>query len=140
MTDRFESLESKVAEVLDRLHVLASQANGAEYFSLFTEDAVFIGTDSAERWPMALFKPYAQARFDTGTGWTYRAAERNVYIAPCRTAAWFDERLQHARGEARGSGVLLLQDGEWKIAQYHLCVPIPNDLLQPFCQIIGSGR
>lgn len=32
-------------------------------------------------------------------------------------------------GECRGSGVLLREGGEWRIAQYNLTVPIPNDLM-----------
>jgi hypothetical protein len=35
-------------------------------------------------------------------------------------------------GPCRGSGVLVKQDGAWKIAQYNLSVPIPNDLMKDF--------
>ncbi len=31
-------------------------------------------------------------------------------------------------GACRGSGVLVLSGGAWKIAQYNLSIPIPNDL------------
>jgi hypothetical protein len=31
-------------------------------------------------------------------------------------------------GETRGSGVLLREDGRWRVAQYNLTIPIPNEL------------
>ena len=34
----------RVDQVLDRLHLYASQANGEAYFDLFADDAVFFGT------------------------------------------------------------------------------------------------
>lgn len=44
--------------------------------------------------------------------------------------AWFDEDLESAGlGAVRGSGVLVRdpRSGAWKIAQYNLSIPIPND-------------
>ena len=39
------------------------------------------------------------------------------------------ERLDNASlGETRGTGVLLLQEGHWRVAQYNLTIPIPNAL------------
>src|SRR5262245_62071555 len=60
-----------VAAVLDMLHAAAAKADGKLYFKLFTDDAVFIGTDATERWTIAEFKDYAMKRFETGKGWTY---------------------------------------------------------------------
>lgn len=131
-----EKLEKIISETLDRLHEYAAQANLEKYLALFSECAVFMGTDKEERWPMALFRPYVAKRFEGGTGWAYRAIARNISVAPDGKAAWFDERLQHETGEARGSGVLVLEGEAWKIAQYNLCFPIPNALLRPFRDII----
>ncbi len=119
-----------IETTLDSLHDAASKADGARYFSLFTDDAVFIGTDATERWPIAEFRMYAQERFNTGTGWTYRVLERNVDIDSGAGVAWFDERLENEKyGECRGTGVLVDEDGQWRIAQYNLTVPVPNDML-----------
>ena len=63
--------------VLDNLHLYASQAIGKKYIDLFSDDAVFFGTDISERWPKDDFQAYAMARFKTGTGWTYYMKERN---------------------------------------------------------------
>lgn len=120
-----------VAAVLDAMHAASSRADAAAYFELFTPDAVFLGTDPTERWPMATFRPYATARFDKGDGWHYDVRERHVKVKG--KVAWFDESLHNAKlGACRGSGVLL-REGKgpthrWKIAQYNLLMAIPNDV------------
>lgn len=121
--------EERVSGVLDALHQAASDADFDGYFDLYAREAVFLGTDATERWTRQEFMDYTRARFDTGTGWTYRMLERHVAIAPDGRTAWFDERLDNAGlGETRGSGVLVQEDGDWKIAQYNLTVPIPNEI------------
>ena len=121
--------ERRVSEALDALHQAASDADFDRYFSLYANEAVFIGTDATERWTRDEFMAYTKVRFDTGTGWTYEMLERHISIAPSGQTAWFDERLDNAGlGETRGSGVLVMEEGRWKIAQYNLTIPIPNDL------------
>lgn len=129
-------LNKQAGEVLDKLHIYASKADGSAYFALYTNDAVFFGTDKSERWPISKFKTYAQARFNTGTGWTYKPVERNIFFSKDLKTAWFDERLEHTAGEARGTGVLVLEDKNWKIAQYNLSFPVPNDLFEPIYEMI----
>lgn len=121
--------QAAIGAVLDALHKEASAANFEGYFSLYHDHAVFLGTDRAEYWPLAEFKSYTQARFADGTGWTYNASERFIHVSG--DAAWFEERLQHeAYGETRGTGVLLRTPSGWKVAQYNLTLPIPNDLFE----------
>ncbi len=56
----------------------------------------------------------------------YRA---DVFVSEDGTTAWFDERLfNETYGETRGTGVLVLRDGSWRIAQYNLTIPVPNEL------------
>jgi len=44
-------------------------------------------------------------------------------------------------GVCRGSGVLVRQSGEWKIAQYNLSVPIPNSIVDGLVkQIAAAGK
>ena len=122
--------KEQINRVLDNLHKYASEANGEKYFQLFNDQAVFHGTDLNERWSIDEFKKYAQNRFDTGTGWTYKSLERNIFINSSNTTAWFDEILINEKyGKFRGTGVLSKVDGMWKIDQYNLLLPIPNDLL-----------
>jgi hypothetical protein len=125
--------EAAIDEVLSSFHAAASEANGDLYFSLFAEEAVFMGTDATERWSVDQFKAFADPYFSQGRGWTYVAKERNIYVAAEGTMAWFDEILwNEAYGTCRGTGVLLLTDHGWRIAQYNLSIPIPNDLALEF--------
>lgn len=119
----------RVGSVLDGLHEAASEADFDRYFGLYASEAVFLGTDATERWTREEFMAYTKARFDTGTGWTYHVLERHINLAPDGETAWFDERLENAGlGETRGSGVLIVEDGDWKITQYNLTIPIPNEI------------
>ena len=114
-----------VDSVLSEFHQLASEGSWDRYFALFTPDAVFFGTDLTERWSVDEFRGYAAG----SSGWTYVMTERHVFVAPDGTVAWFDEVLENARyGNTRGTGVLVKGDGGWKITQYHLTIPVPNDL------------
>jgi hypothetical protein len=120
-----------ISQLLDRLHGDAAKADGDAYFDLFAPDAVFIGTDAAERWTVEAFRAYALPLFAQGKGWTYKPRLRHVTLAhiPCGCIAWFDEILDSASyGTSRGTGVVSLTPGGWKIEQYALTFPIPNDM------------
>jgi hypothetical protein len=123
--------EAAVGKTLDAFHAAAARSDFKAYFGLFTPDGVFIGTDAHERWTVAEFKAYAKPAFDAGKGWTYTPRSRHVTIAsvPCRCVAWFDELLESkSYGTSRGTGVLIKGAHGWRIAQYALTFPIPNDL------------
>ena len=125
--------EAAVGEVLDALHQAASDANFDRYFALYAREFIFLGTDATERWDRAQFMEYARGPFSQGRGWTYTMLERHVHVAPVGQVAWFDERLNNANlGETRGSGTLVKEDGEWKISQYNLTIPVPNALATEF--------
>ena len=120
-----------INSTLDKLHTSASKADGKTYFRLFTDDAIYIGTDAAERWTIAEFRAFAEPYFAKGTGWTYKPRSRHVVVSgiTCHCVAWFDELLDSEKyGTSRGTGVLTLKNGVWKISQYALTFPIPNDL------------
>ena len=128
-----------VKGVLDSFHQAASDANGDVYFGLMTPNAVFIGTDGSERWTKSQFQTFAQPYFSQGRGWTYHARDRHVTVDANGTIAWFDEMLDNqSYGECRGTGVLVLTDKGWQIAQYHLTIPIPNDLASSFVEQIRA--
>ena len=123
--------EQDIAAVLDALHAAAAKADGPGYFALYTPDAVYIGTDASERWSLDAFKGYAMPYFAKGQGWTYTPRERHITLAPidCRCVAWFDELLDsQSYGTSRGTGTLVLTPQGWKVSQYALTFPIPNDL------------
>ena len=127
----------EINNTLDSLHYFASMADQENYINLFSSNAVFFGTDIAERWPIEEFKTYVKSRFDTGTGWTYKKNSRNIYIAKDHKTAWFDELVENkSYGEFRGTGVLVIEKNKWKISQYNLLLPIPNDYLQKYANEI----
>lgn len=118
-------------KVLDRFHAAAAASDFDGYFSLFAPQAVFIGTDASERWTLKEFEAYTKPVFAAHKGWVYTPRERHLAITqdPCRCVVWFDEILDSkSYGTSRGTGVLVKQKGRWKIAQYALTFPIPNDL------------
>lgn len=118
----------QVNNMLDNWHNAAAEAQFEEYFDHFTGDsAIFMGTDATERWTVAEFKPWAKPYFDKGQAWDFTPVEWHVYFSENGRTAWFDESLDTPNlGPARGSGVLKLKNGEWKIAHYNLSIPIPN--------------
>lgn len=123
--------EAAVAAVLDGWHRAAARADEEAYFSAFTPDAVFLGTDATERWTRDAFRAWAHPFFARGKAWDFHATSRHVAFSPDGAVAWFDEALDTPNlGPARGSGVLVKQGGGWKIAQYNLSIPIPNDVMK----------
>ena len=128
------------AEVtLKALHRAAAAAVERDYFNLFADDAVFLGTDASERWTKKQFQAYARPHFQKGQGWNYRASERNVRVDPKGEYAWFDELLTNRKlGQCRGSGLLRRVEGEWKVVLYDLSIPIPNELAEEVVEKIKA--
>lgn len=129
-----------VSRVLDDLHRAAHAGDFEGYFALYADDAVFLGTDPEERWPIEEFRTFARPHFEDGHGWTYHPIERHVRIGPEGRVAWFDERLDNASlGETRGTGALVRgEDGRWRVAQYNLTIPVPNALASEVVERIRS--
>ena len=116
-----------VNELLDGLHNDAHKGNFDSYFDRYSSDAVFLGTDKTERWTIEKFKNYAKPAFADGHGWTYKVIERNW--EGDGDIQWFDEILFNEKlGHCRGTGVVELINGEWKIAHYALTMLIPNSI------------
>ena len=130
---------AKIEATLDAWHLAASQAKEKEYFDFFAPEGVFLGTDPGERWPVAAFRKWAKPHFDKGKGWTLKAKSRHVFVSPEGTTAWFDEDVESKElGPVRGSGVLSRVGGQWKIAQYNLSVPIPNDRFDDYRKMLEA--
>jgi ketosteroid isomerase-like protein len=125
--------------VLDDFHQAAAQADEPRYFGHTSPDFVFLGTDSGERWNRDEFRAYAHPHFAQGKGWTFTPHDRHVVASG--DTAWFDEKLDSASyGDCRGSGALRRMHGEWKVAQYNLTIPIPNDLAKEIVERIRAKR
>lgn len=119
----------EVAKVLDDFHDAAAVADGKRYFAILPEDALFLGTDATERWTGAAFRRFAAKYFQGDSAWTYVCLGRKVDVDAGGAFAWFDEAFDNeSYGECRGSGVMAKVDGRWVLRQYHLTVPVPNDV------------
>ncbi|NMH65480.1 nuclear transport factor 2 family protein [Shewanella sp. SHSM-M6] len=113
----------EAGRVLDALHLSAKTADWDRYFSLYSQDALFLGTDADERWGMAELEQYARPT----KGWRYDVMER--HLLRHAEVIVFDERLSSlAYGACRSSGTLIHTLAGWKLLQYHLSFPIPNEM------------
>lgn len=129
--------KDQVGKTLDKFHDAAAKADGATYFSLFAPEGVFLGTDATERWSVDEFKKYAEPHFSKGKGWKYLSLKRSIDFSPKKDLAWFDEILKNENyGICRGSGILRKIGNDWKIAQYHLTIPVPNSLAKVVVKMI----
>jgi ketosteroid isomerase-like protein len=132
------AVDDEVRRVLEDWHDAAAKADEERYFGHFAVGGVFLGTDAKERWTVPEFRSYAHPHFAKGKAWTMRAVRREITLVGA--TAWFDEDLETARlGPARGSGVLVKDDaGRWKIAQYNLSIPIPNERFEKVRAVIDE--
>ncbi|EYF04709.1 Hypothetical protein CAP_4184 [Chondromyces apiculatus DSM 436] len=130
-----------ITAVLDGWHAAAAAADEEGYFKLLTPDAVFLGTDAAERWDVAAFRRYAHPHFARGRAWRFKAVRRDIALHPSGDVAWFDEDLATENlGPARGSGVLVHDGatGAWRIAQYNLALTVPNAQLAEVMRLVAT--
>jgi ketosteroid isomerase-like protein len=127
---------ASIDAVLNDFHDAASKADFNRYFSHWTKDSVFLGTDATERWVGDEFRDFARPHFEKGKGWSYTPRDRKVTMLG-DDAAMFDELLHNDKlGTCRGSGVLRRIDGSWKVLQYNLSIPVPNDLADRLSRMI----
>ena len=132
--------ERAVAAVIDDWHAAAAAADEERYFGHLTDDAVFLGTDATERWRKDRFRAYAHPYFAKRKAWSFRSVRRAVTFSADGTVAWFDEDLATpSLGPCRGSGVLVLAGGVWKLAQYNLSVTVPNSVFDQVKRVIAGA-
>jgi hypothetical protein len=125
-----EATKTKINTLLVSWHQAATDANFDDYFGKMDSSSVFIGTAAEEIWTKKQFENFSKPYFDKGKAWSFETLERTVSINDSGDFAWFDELLTTWMGTCRGSGVLEKKDNIWKIKQYVLSVPIPNNDIQ----------
>ncbi|MDO5615157.1 MAG: nuclear transport factor 2 family protein [Cruoricaptor ignavus] len=132
----YENVQKKhINTLLDNLNDYAAKADFKNYFELFQEESVFIGTDATEIWTKKEFMDYAKPHFDKGKAWSFKSIKRNIYFSKDGTYAWFDELLDTQMKICRGSGVLERVGNRWKIKQYVLSMTVPNNVSNEVIQI-----
>jgi hypothetical protein len=123
---------------VDAWHLAAAEANAETFFGSIADSGIYIGTDASERWTKDEFRSFAQPYFDRGSAWDFKPRDRDLHISSDGTHAWFSELLTTWMGECRGSGILVKTSGGWKVAQYHLSVTVPNDIIRDFIQLVDE--
>ncbi len=124
---KMENQKNEINSILDNWHKAAAEANYEKYFGSMSEESIFIGTDATENWNKKQFQEFAKPYFDKGKAWNFKAIERNIYFSENRKIVWFDELLNTQMKICRGSGVLVQDNGQWKIKHYVLSMTVPND-------------
>jgi ketosteroid isomerase-like protein len=132
-----EADKALIATLLDSFNAAAARADFETYFSYYTEDAIFMGTDATEHWDKQAFMKWAKPAFDSKKTWNFSALERHIYTGEQPGIAWFDELLDTQMKICRGSGVVVKKDGTWKVQQYVLSMTIPNSQIDPVLKIKG---
>jgi hypothetical protein len=120
---------NEITQLLDSLNTAAATADYSTYFSYFTETATFNGTDATENWDKKAYMIWAKPYFDAKTTWNFKAVKRNIYFGNNDNIAWFEELLDTQMKICRGSGVVVKENGTWKIQQYVLSMTVPNSKL-----------
>jgi hypothetical protein len=119
--------ETLAGAVLDDFHDAAAHGDKDRYLGHMTDDAVFMG--------------YVNSRFKDGAGWNYQSVERKMVIADNADTAWFDEVVfSESNGRFRGTGVLVKQGGQWKIAHYAMSFLVFNENWQEVIELTKKTR
>jgi hypothetical protein len=126
----------EIDQLLTSWHNAAANGNQDEYFDYLDENSVYIGTDSTEIWTKAEFYEWATPHFEKEKTWTFIATHREIYLSDNGLVAWFDELVDYGSGTLRGSGVLQKRGDDWKIMQYVLSLPVPNEKYKAVMDVI----
>ena len=121
------SEKEKINSILNNWHKAAAEAKFDNYFNLLSDESIYIGTDATENWNKKEFQNFAKPYFDRGKAWNFKTIERNIYFSKNQKMIWFDELLDTQMKICRGSGIMILENNQWKIKHYVLSMTIPND-------------
>ena len=127
-----QSSEVELNKLIDSWHLSAAKADFNSYFYVTSNEFVFLGTAPGERWGKLEFKSFCKPYFDKGKAWDFKPSNRKWNVTAGGTVAYFDEDLQTWMETCRGSGICVLENGEWKIAYYNLTVLIENEKMKEF--------
>jgi ketosteroid isomerase-like protein len=128
----------EINHFIDNWHRAAANADANIFFESIAEDGIYIGTDASELWTKTEFIAFAKPYFDKGKAWDFKPRERDLHVTIVGDYAWFSELLDTWMGVCRGSGILIKTDNGWKIAQYHLAVTVPNEIIKDFISLVNE--
>lgn len=132
------TVTADINRFLNQWHKSAATSSHAAYIGSMAKGGVYIGTDASEHWTTQEFSEWSKPYFEQKRGWNLVSLNRHIYLGNDNKTAWFDELLDTSMGLCRGSGVLQLKDGKWKIYQYVLSPTVPNELTNEVKLLKGS--
>jgi|TARA_R110000737_G_scaffold115473_1_gene148403 hypothetical protein len=121
--------------VVDNWHLAATKADFEGYFGLMNEKFIFLGTAPGERWNKEDFASFSKPYFEQGAAWDFKPIDRSWVFSKNKKMAWFDENLNTWMKDCRGSGIMVYEQGKWKLAYYNLTVLIENEKIQEFIEL-----
>ncbi len=121
--------------IVDQWHISAAKADLTAYTKPMSEKFVFLGTAPGERWNKEAFIIFSKPHFDKGKAWDFKPSNRSWEFNADSTVSWFDEDLDTWMKGCRGSGVMIKEKGDWKIAYYNLTVLIENEKIGSFIEL-----
>jgi len=131
----FEVMQAHLGSLISRWHRAAATADEDTFFGLMTPDAIYIGTDTTERWERDSLRAWSVSAFERPVAWDFTATQRHITLSSDGNTAWWDEVLTTWMGPCRATGILVDTPEGWKIRHYQLSVTVPNDLIKPFIEL-----
>ena len=128
--------EKELNRLMDNWHKNIAALELEAVFDFMNHDFFYLGTDPTERWSKTEFRKFCEPFFlEKKQAWDFTPSNRNWGHSPDGKTFWFDESLDTWMEGCRGSGVVQLVDGEWKLSQYNLTVLIENDKIKKFIKL-----
>lgn len=121
--------------LMNAWHEAAATANEDIFFGSMTDKGIYLGTDKTEKWTRDEMKEWSKEYFNRESAWDFTVLNRDIYLSKDGNTAWFNEKLDTWMGVCKGTGVLVKQDNNWKIALYDLSVTVDNDNVQQFIEL-----
>jgi ketosteroid isomerase-like protein len=132
--------KDELSLVVREWYYAASEGQVEQFLSFFLQDAsaTYFGTDPHELWyGFDQIKENIEENFRMYGKWTVMS--KNLQVHRIGDSAVFTDEVELSARyggssiaeDARMSGVLVLKEGKWKIAQVHFSLGIPNRDLLP---------
>ncbi|MBK7129771.1 MAG: nuclear transport factor 2 family protein [Crocinitomicaceae bacterium] len=128
-------LTQQLDSSMNQWHLDVAEFRLEQYFNFMADEFIFLGTDPSERWTKKEFYQFCEPYFEKKSTWNFKTNQRYWYLNSSEDVAWFEESLDTWMEECRGSGVLVKQNNEWKIAHYNLSVLIENEKVDKFIKL-----
>jgi len=128
--------DEAIHRLMDNWHHAAATGDEIVFFETLGPESIYIGTDPSERWTKTEFESFALKYFERDTAWTFQPLERKIYYSKKGEVAWFNETLDTWMGVCRGSGILEKTNKGWVLQHYHLAIAIPNEMVQPYLELL----